>query len=77
MSWKRRAFILQRYDKHQREYTYGKISCVGDVLYEGKAVFNAGPCSSDEAQHATPNPEDGISAKDILEPPLRSVIERS
>ena len=46
----------------------------GVLLDEGEAVSNAGPCSSNEAQHIPPNAGDGISSRDILEPPLWTVI---
>lgn len=45
-----------------------------DILDEGEAISDTGPCSSNEAQRVPPNARDNISSRDILEPPLWSVI---
>ena len=44
------------------------------VLDDGKAVPDAGPCPTDEAQHISPNAGDNISTRNIRKPPLWPVV---
>jgi len=69
MSWKRRAFILTL---KKRKGTSEERMCAKGavVLDEGKAVPDAGPCPTDEAQHIPPNAGDNISTRNIRKPPL-------